>query len=1799
MKKMIKTGKRITSCILSAAMAVSLAAGIPHPEKAHAEYITLRNPRISVDSSMDAGQRVTYDCVWFGSYPQTEVKEGDSIYASLQAATAWDANNDIVIGGTKYRRMQKGDATYATSGRDNYYDWEDDTTYHYFRYEPVKWRVLETDGRTAMLLSDVALDDQMYNTKYEDTTWETSTIRSWLNGYGAGNNQESMDYSSRNFIDSAFSKAEQDAIVDTNVVNDDNIYYGTEGGNDTADKLFLLSEKETYTETAAVHGFVSDQGTYDEARRCKSSDYAKAMGVWSSTSEAYKGNCYWWLRSPGYSGVNAISVDYNGYVDLYGSIVNYSNYGVRVALNLNLSSSNLYTYAGTVCSDGTGSDRPGSDITPTVISANNITFSVYDIGKGRSLAKPMQDAQVTADGFGSTVTDVAGQAEITNTLTDSPVTNTKCTISKEGYRTYYYYKDIYKEGAQLLWNNNSNYVLMRELQDGDNVNPYVSTLMCQPEYGSSYDAMTIQKAYNYNGSAQKLAVQMNAVWNGRTPASYILYQKDGKSYESTDGKFVLDMGGDFDSGKPVYAKLVAADGTAVEEKTQWEIKGQSGAIAGNSLDLIDTGSSDVLGEDVPFLSGEKVSIKLKKVKMDVSVDSGKVKVIIGKKKDAASDEVFSNQEWEEWKKLCEHQPKDLNLSQWKNVLESIDTPITGSAKASTEVYGYLEGSVAKSGDTLVTGKLKLSTSLSAGIQAQYTVGVVPVYAKVSLGVNGSAEGKLSYNFTKKELDSENTSVTLTIEPELKAEGGVGVMAVATVGVEGTGTLPITTNIGTDETKCSLKGKMALKAKLLGFEYSLDLAEAEYKIFPKEETQQAGLSGVSIDDFRLSDRNYTAKKSIWRGNKEVLPKASSAAGGTERVLKTNICPDSEMQIVDVGNTKMILWTEEDTSRENINDSKLVYSIYDSENDTWSEPLAVADDGTADYAPCAVSDGGHVYVAWQNLAEKLDGSADLKDMAASSSIAMSVWTGEAGFSDEVTLSEAGNTAVLPKIALDSEGNPFVVYLQNTDKNLLLTTGTNTVMCAARKGGVTERKAIVADAGLVTSLDAAYTDDYEASYTVDRDGDLSTLGDRELLSTKSTATENSYMDSNVQYVENKNKTYRFWYQDGIIKSQDEEGNESTVYQDDTGKLTDDFSVISGKENQMAVVWTASDEEGHRQIEGALYDADGQKWGNSVQISDTDADVYHPQGIFDADGNLQFLYKKTGTEQTDLCVLTAEKAVNLKLENAYCDETALEAGSTGKVSVLVKNTGTRKADGYSIDIDGTVTSFPDTLEAGESIVAEADYKVPEDFGIREITVRADTENETDASDNQISIQIGHSDLAVNVTQNNTASGQLTQILVANESCVDTPATLNIHKNSRDGEILESIYLGTVSKGQLVSTDYLWNRNTNNYADDVEKIYFDVVSEKPEQYTDNNYDFVVADEMETLLSSISAAKAKTRYLSGDKLDTDDITVTAQYSDGVEKEVTGYRTNAEEIDMSGAGEKVLEISYEENGITETAQIKITVEGKPEPDTEESSSEEPSTEEPSTEEPPVTVTDISAAAVTLAESVSEYDGSEKYPVVTQVTLGAKNLQAGTDYGQVKLTAKDAGSYTVFIYGIGSYNGQACCTYTIKPKSIKSKSIKASLTSGRVFTGKKIRPAVKVKDALQALVNGSDYSLTYKNNTKVGTATVVIKGKGNYTGTFKKTFRIVPGKAAVKKAVNVKGKKLKVYFGKAKGAAFYNVSYRIKGKSKWITIKTKKNTAVIPGLKKNKTYQIKVSAAAGSKGKIYKGAYSKVVSVKIKK
>lgn len=202
-----------------------------------------------------------------------------------------------------------------------------------FEPEPIKWRVLSVDGDDAFLLADKNLDAKLYNEERTSVTWETCTLRKWLN---------------EDFYNEAFDADEKKAIKETAVTNEDNPYYNIEGGNDTKDKVYLLSISEAGN---AAYGFDSEYQESFRTRESKNTDYAKVNNAWTSISSNTAGNGYWWLRSPGGSSYNAASFGYAGYSSSYGDDVAYWNHAVRPALHINLSSSKVKD-AGEVDSEG-------------------------------------------------------------------------------------------------------------------------------------------------------------------------------------------------------------------------------------------------------------------------------------------------------------------------------------------------------------------------------------------------------------------------------------------------------------------------------------------------------------------------------------------------------------------------------------------------------------------------------------------------------------------------------------------------------------------------------------------------------------------------------------------------------------------------------------------------------------------------------------------------------------------------------------------------------------------------------------------------------------------------------------------------------------------------------------------------------------------------------------------------------------------------------------------------------------------------------------------------------------------------------------------------------------------------------------------------------------------------------------------------------------------------------------------------------------------------------------------------------
>ena len=187
--------------------------------------------------------------------------------------------------------------------------------------EPVEWIVLDVQDGKALLLSRYGLDMKPHHTDYSDITWENCPLRDWLNG---------------DFLNSVFSADEQAAILMTEVDNSSSQGYSgwsTNGGNNTQDKVFLLS----YAEANRYLGVTRDDHKNTKAR-VKPTAYAKENGAFTfdgfQTKEGDDAG-RWWLRSPGGRQNCVAYVHGDGSLDYY---VEFINGTVRPAFWLDLES---------------------------------------------------------------------------------------------------------------------------------------------------------------------------------------------------------------------------------------------------------------------------------------------------------------------------------------------------------------------------------------------------------------------------------------------------------------------------------------------------------------------------------------------------------------------------------------------------------------------------------------------------------------------------------------------------------------------------------------------------------------------------------------------------------------------------------------------------------------------------------------------------------------------------------------------------------------------------------------------------------------------------------------------------------------------------------------------------------------------------------------------------------------------------------------------------------------------------------------------------------------------------------------------------------------------------------------------------------------------------------------------------------------------------------------------------------------------------------------------------------------------
>ncbi len=377
------------------------------------------------------------DTIYYGTYPQTDVTASLGSVLNSQSGT-WKSYNyyrgtdnredgqmvpsdymrykDVTYNGNKYRGVafddDRPEYTGSSSGSGaqnlNGYSYLFGTGIFWFKYEPIKWRVL--DSSSGLIMCDSIIDSQPYNNyilEMDGRLWGDSARTYYANNYAMSSIRQWLN---NDFYNTAFSD-EHKANIKTTLLNNDcwATLNGFENREDfdapsTSDKIFLLS----YNEVAnSAYGFDSSNVVKDSARRLQGSNYAKCQGllVYKKSGDECDGNSYWWLRTPDGDG-HACAVMETGDAAYYPS-VGCTAVGVVPALELQdlksdyIDNNNIYnlgeetySFKNYGDSDSVGGHCFGMSMTSAGYYTGKLSKSLIDLGDNQALYSLSSSAKV-------------------------------------------------------------------------------------------------------------------------------------------------------------------------------------------------------------------------------------------------------------------------------------------------------------------------------------------------------------------------------------------------------------------------------------------------------------------------------------------------------------------------------------------------------------------------------------------------------------------------------------------------------------------------------------------------------------------------------------------------------------------------------------------------------------------------------------------------------------------------------------------------------------------------------------------------------------------------------------------------------------------------------------------------------------------------------------------------------------------------------------------------------------------------------------------------------------------------------------------------------------------------------------------------------------------------------------------------------------------------------------------------------------------------------------------------------------
>lgn len=399
------------------------------------------------------------------------------------------------------------------------------------------------------------------------------------------------------------------------------------------------------------------------------------------------------------------------------------------------------------------------------------------------------------------------------------------------------------------------------------------------------------------------------------------------------------------------------------------------------------------------------------------------------------------------------------------------------------------------------------------------------------------------------------------------------------------------------------------------------------------------------------RGYLNRESKWlaESKAEGAAQMRSMAAAIEKetnpkveMLKDNIYPMAEVQLVRNGDELWMVWTDDNPERDSMNRTQMRYAVL--KEGKWSEPVWMGQDGTADFSTAAAAAGNGVLMAWQNIREPMGSDAELLSFVENSEISVteSVYKARGGDVNIVMLTNDKKLDHSPRLAAEgdkallvwtkSEGLGFT--LESGSEEDSLPVNSNSLVFSSWNGSnwstpeeIEGSLSAVRDSSLYMNGDKGLL-----LYTLDTDNDLSAQEDVELYARiyngtswggKIRITDNEVSDSNPKAVYINNDWFIIWQQDGSIKYKvGLDGEIRTEEALNNVQSSYEIAVSDGEAPQLALVYKHIGNNNVRTLSTSFYDIENDTWSNEIQLTDESGYVRAYSPVFAEDGKLNIVY-------------------------------------------------------------------------------------------------------------------------------------------------------------------------------------------------------------------------------------------------------------------------------------------------------------------------------------------------------------------------------------------------------------------------------------------------------------------------------------------------------------------------------------------------------------------------------------------------